>query len=186
MDKLTSEEKKLIEKIINRDEKALFDIYRLYQKNVFNFIYRQINNQYIAEEVTQDVFLDFIESLRDFRGEAKLKTFLFTIARNKVVDYFRKKKLKKILFSALPKYFIEGVATVILDDELEKKELANKIKKVFDKLPNDYEVILRLKYINGERVKAIAQKLSMSFKATESLLFRARKSFIKVFKSLPE
>jgi len=53
-------------------------------------------------------------------------------------------------------------------------------------LPNDYQFVLRLKYIEGERVNNIAKKLSLGFKATESLLFRARKAFIKVFETLPE
>jgi len=48
-------------------------------------------------------------------------------------------------------------------------------------LPNDYQVILRLKYMEGIKIKEIAGILKMNFKATESLLFRARKNFIKIF-----
>ncbi len=174
-------EKTIIEKIIKRDEKALFEVYTTYKQSIFNFIYRQIRDYHSAEEITQDVFFDFIESLRNFRGESKIKTFLFSIAKNKIIDHIRKKKLKKILFSALSPFVVESIATVVMDDELEKKEVSRKIKQVLDNLPNDYRVILRLKYIQGEKIKEIAQKLSMNFKAAESLLFRARKAFVKVF-----
>ncbi len=78
---------------------------------------------------------------------------------------------------------MDGLKTILIDEEIEKKELAAKIKKVFKKLPNDYELVLRLKYIEGEKVKTIAEKLSLGFKATESLIFRARKAFIKVFQN---
>ena len=76
---------------------------------------------------------------------------------------------------------VEGLKTVLIDDEIEKKELQNKISKVFSQLPNDYQLVLRLKYQEGERVQSIAQKLALKFKATESLIFRARKAFINVF-----
>ena len=175
------EEKELLKKIIKKDEKALFYVYKKYHPSVLSFVRSQISNYQIAEEITQDVFIDFIEALRDFRFQSSLKTFLFSIARNKVVDQIRKKKIKNILFSRLPSYIVEGLKMVFIDEELDKKELQEKITMIFDALPNDYRVILRLKYIEGVKIKKISEKLKMNFKATESLLFRARKSFIKVF-----
>lgn len=179
------EEKKLVEAIIQKDDKALRMLYFRYKKPIFQYVTRRINDRYLAEEITQDVFLDFIEALRDFRFQSSIKTFIYTLAKNKIVDTFRKKKIKKILFSAMPAYIVEGLKTIFIDDEIEQKELANKIKKTMDKLPNDYEFVLRLKYVEGEKVKKIAQRLSLGFKATESLIFRARKAFVAVFIKLP-
>lgn len=179
------DEKKLVTRIINRDEKALLFLYKKYQKPLQSFIFRKLKDYNIAEEISQDVFLDFIEALRDFNYQSSLKTFLYSIAKNKSIDYIRKKKLKKILFSALPPYFVERLKTIFIDEEIDKKELTVKIKKAMDSLPNDYQIVLRLKYMEGERVNNIADKLSIGFKATESLLFRARKAFIKVFRTLP-
>lgn len=178
-------EKQLIERIINRDEQALFTLYRLYQKPLYTFVYRQLNDKIKAEEVTQDIFMDFIESLRDFHFQCSIKTFLFAIGKRKVIDVIRKKKIKRIFFSSMPSYVVESLATVMFDDTLEKKEVTAKIKKVLSHLPNDYRLVLRLKYVEGERVKEIADRLSLKMKATESLIFRARKAFIKVFTSLP-
>lgn len=180
---ISKEDRQLIDQIIKRNEKTLFYFYNRYQLIIFRFINKQINDKAVAEEITQDVFLDFIEEVRDFRGTSSIKTFILTIARNKTIDYIRKKKIKKILFSAIPSFIIEKASSIFLDETLEKKELAAKIKSVFSKLPNDYQIILRLKYIDGERVKGIAQKMSLTFKATESLLFRARQAFIQVFKN---
>jgi len=89
-------ERKLLEKIINKDEKALFYVYKKYQPLIFYFVRSQISSYHTAEELTQDVFIDFIEALRDFRFQSSLKTFLFSIARHKVVDQIRKRKLKNI------------------------------------------------------------------------------------------
>lgn len=177
------EEKELLKKIINRDERALFYVYKKYQPSIFNFVKSQINNYQTAEELTQDIFLDFIEALRDFRFQSSLKTFIFSIARHKVIDQIRKKKIKSILFSHLPSFIVESLKVVFIDEEIDKKELKEKIEKIINSLPNDYQVILRLKYIEGIKMKEISGKLKMNFKATESLLFRARKNFIKVFNS---
>lgn len=175
------EDKELLSRIIKKDERALLRLYKKYQPSVFRYVRSQINNYQTAEELTQDVFLDFIEALRDFRFQSSLKTFIFSIARHKVIDQIRKKKIKSILFSHLPSFIVEGLKVVFMEDEIDKKELKNKIAKIIDSLPNDYRLILRLKYIEGIKMKEISRELNLNFKATESLLFRARKSFIKVF-----
>lgn len=173
-------EKELVQKIISRDEKALHSLYKTYYRSLYNFVYKKLGDKSVTEEIVQDTFIHFLESLRDFRYQCSLKTFLFTIGRNKAIDYIRKKKIKKILFSALPSFIVEGLASVV-DDSLEKKELQQKLESTFDELPHEYQLILRLKYLEGKSVHHIAGVLSKTFKSTESLLFRARKAFIKVY-----
>ena len=180
---LPKADQEIIKRIIKRDEGAVINFYKKNFPLVFNFINRELKDQKTTEELAQDTFFDFIEEVRDFRFQSSIKTFLLTIARNKTIDYIRKKKIKKILFSAVPSFIVEKASAILLDNELEKKELSKKINDVFKSLPNDYELILRLKYIEDDKVKNIAKKLALSFKATESLLFRARKAFTKAFKS---
>ena len=179
-----NDEKKIIEQILSRNERVFIAFCKSYESLLYRFVFKMIRNKEETEEIVQDTFIDFIERLRDFRRESSLKTFLYAIAHNKAVDYIRKKKLKSILFSAIPAHIVERLAAVFMDDELEKKELREKIYSTLDMLPNDYRFVLRLKYMEGEHVRSIAQKLSKNFKTTESLLFRARKAFIKVFNSL--
>lgn len=181
MRRLTSQEESLLKRLIEKDEQALYVLYHTYEQPIFRFVHRQLSDRGVAQEVTQDIFYDFIEKLRNFRGESSIKTFLFSIARYKVIDVIRKKKIKQILFSAFPSYVVEGLAAVFMDEEIEKKELAEKIESILQRLPNDYSLVLRLKYVEGSKVQAIAETLSLSFKATESLIFRARQAFIKLY-----
>jgi RNA polymerase sigma-70 factor (ECF subfamily) len=178
---MKSNEVEIVEKIIKKDEKIFRLFYNQYYKQVFNFIYRKTKKYYLAEEITQDTFIDFLDALRDFRFQSSLKTFIFSIAKNKTIDWIRKKKIKNIIFSMLPDYVVEGLKVVLMDEEMEKKALTKKISHVFSKLPNDYRRILRQKYIEETKVDQIAQDLNLGFKATESLLFRARKAFVKIF-----
>lgn len=177
------DEKELVARLLSKDEQALWKVYKEYKPVLYGFVARQITDKHVVDELVQDVFMDFLEGLRDFRLQSSIKTYLLSIARNKVIDFIRKKKIKKVIFSALPDYIVEGLAHIVMDDELEKKEVAEKIKSTFATLPHDYEVILRLKYIEDAPVRKIASKLSLTFKATESLLFRARKAFVKAFGS---
>lgn len=178
---LPQSDKELIDRLLLQDERALHELFRLYEVPLSRFIARTISDKEEVDELVQEVFIDFIESLRSFRGDSKIKTFLFSIARHKTIDYIRKKKIKKIVFSKLPPRFVEGLATVLIDDDLDKKELQQKIENVFAQLPNDYQVILRLKYIENKKMKEIAAAFKLSFKAAESLLFRARKAFVTTY-----
>jgi len=177
-------EKELVKKIIAKDEKSFFYFYKKHQKEVFLYLKKRINEKSIVEELTQDVFINFLEGLRDFHFQSSLKTFLMTIAKNKVIDYYRKKKIKTILFSKIPQFVIDSFSAFFVEEELEKKELQKKIEKIFKKLPNDYIVVLRQKYIEGKKVAEIARFLKIGFKATESLLYRARQAFIKEYRLL--
>jgi len=60
------EEELLIKRIIQRDERALLKMYNEFKKPVFRYICRQLNDEHLSQEITQDVFIDFIEALRDF------------------------------------------------------------------------------------------------------------------------
>jgi len=176
-------DREIIGKLFQKDERTLITFYRQYSVLLNRYLYHQVKDVALAEEITQDVFIDFLESMRDFRYQSSLKTYLFSIAHHKVVDYFRKKRLKKILFSSLPGYIVESLKVFFIDEEIDQKEMAQKINHTLNKLPNDYELVLRLKYIEGEKVQKIAERLAIKFKAAESLVFRARKAFVKIFSS---
>lgn len=178
----SEKDKHVLEALIKRDEKTLWRFYKDYKKPLLHFILKHLNDINDAEEVLQDSFLAFVEGLRDFRRQSSLKTFLFAIAKNKIVDKLRKKKLKQILFSYIPQPIIESVASVFLDDDIDKKILTQKIDAVLGKLPNDYALVLRLKYKEGYKVAEIAERIKLSLKATESLIFRARKAFVVAYR----
>lgn len=178
-------DKDLVEKLIAGDERALHELYNTYQKQLSHFIFKQIRDESLTQEILQDVFIHALESLRDFRFQCSVKTFMYTITRNKVIDHIRKKKIKKVLLSTLPTYIVEGLTKVDFNEELEKKELQEKLEQTFSELPHEYQVILRLKYIDNRSVQFIAETLVKTFKSTESLLYRARRAFIKAYSTEP-
>lgn len=175
-----SDDEILLKRLLAQDEKALKFFYNQHKKTLMTFIGRSLLQE-DAEEVLQDTFFGFIESLRNFRGQSSLKTFLYSIAKRKIIDRMRRKKIQRVLFSYLPSYIVETFATVLLQDTVDKRHIAKKISRVFHRLPNEYSRVLRLKYIEGYKVSAIGTDMGLSLKAVESLLFRARKAFAKLY-----
>ncbi|GIW63923.1 MAG: DNA-directed RNA polymerase sigma-70 factor [Patescibacteria group bacterium] len=175
-------EKELINKLRRGDEAAFEVFYKQYSSSLANYVRKKVSDSRTADELVNKIFFSFFEALRDFKGESSLKTFLFSIARYKIIDYYRKKKIKKVFLSNITLPFVKGLF-VLMDDDIQRQELVEKIDNTFNNLPKKYKQVLSLKYIEGFKVSEISKQLKMSFKATESLLFRARQAFAKVFKS---
>lgn len=174
-------DKEIVEGILEGKEKFLRIFYHSYAPQLLKFIKAKIGSDEDAEEIHQDVLMAGIEALRDFSGKSKLSTFLFAIASHKVIDFYRKKRIKKIIFSQMPE--VEKLVSGLLSPEesLDEVMLKEKIKTAFGNITPLYRKILNLKYVEGYSVIEIARSLSISFKSAESLLFRARKAFISVY-----
>ncbi len=172
---------KLIQGILLGDEKSLRRFYLSYKPKLFAYIKRKIAKDQDAEEILQDTFMAGVDALRDFAYQSSLYTYICSIANHKIIDFYRKKKFKSILFSQIPE--IEPLLSTLYtpEDKLNEELLKAKIKETFAKISPRYHKILRLKYIYGYSVGEIADKLSISFKSAESQLFRARKAFAAAF-----
>ena len=157
------------------------NFYKTYSPKILAYLKKRLPSLQDAEDTLQDVFLDAIDSLPLFRGEATVLNWLYKIARNKAADYYRKRKIKAILFSKLP--FLEFVSQETHQPEFqfEKNKIRDRIELAFRTIPLRYQKILRLHYENGLKIKELALVFNLSPKATESLLFRARKNFRQAY-----
>jgi RNA polymerase sigma-70 factor (ECF subfamily) len=175
--------KSLVGRIISGDSKSVVEFYKLYSPKILNYLLRRLPTAEDAQEITNDVFLDAIDSLSILKKDNNLQAWLYKIAHNKIVDYYRKRKIKSILLSQIP--YLEIVDTQVHQPEFqfEKDKIRDKIESAFLSLPELYRKILKLHYEEKIPVKKIAGILELSFKATESLLFRARQSFKLAYES---
>lgn len=178
---MRNQDKQLIHGILQADEKSLHSFYTLYKPKLFSYIKRKIAHNEDAEEILQDTFIATIEALRDFAFQSSLYTYICSIANHKIIDFYRKRKLKSIFFSQIPE--IESLLSTFYgpEEQLNEALLKAKIKETFTKISPRYHKILRLKYVYGYSVDEIAKNLSISFKSAESQLFRARKAFVQAF-----
>ena len=166
-----------IKRILAGDSMAVVEFYRSYSPKILSYLSKKLPRLEDAQELTNDVFLEAIDSLSILRKEESTMSWLFKIAHNKMVDFYRKSKIKSILLSQLP--FLQIVALEINQPEFqfEKNKIRDRIESTLHSLSQKYRKILILHYEEKIPVKELAGIFNLSFKATESLLFRARQSF---------
>jgi RNA polymerase sigma-70 factor (ECF subfamily) len=169
--------KPLVQRIISGDSQAVTEFYKDYSPRIFNYLVKRLPREEDAQEVLNDVFLDAIDSISLLKKSENLQAWVFRIAHHKTVDYYRKRKIKALLLSQVP--YLEIVASEMHQPEFqfEKNKIRDKIESAFLSLPDLYRKVLQLHYEDRIPIKQIALMLKLSFKATESLLFRARQSF---------
>ena len=166
-----------ISRVLEGDSKAVILFYKSYSPRILSYLSRKLPRAEDAQEITNDVFLEAIDSLTLLRKENNVSAWLYGIAHNKMVDFYRKKRIKSILLSQMP--FLQIVANEMSQPEFqfEKNKIRDGIETALHEISEKYRKILRLHYEEGLPIKEIAVILSLSFKAAESLLFRARQSF---------
>jgi len=174
----------LISRLFTHDRRAVDAFYRQYAPQLRRHIVTKVGNVLDAEEILQDTLFSFLEGIRDFREHCSIRTYLYSICHHKVIDYYRKKKLRHIVFSQMPK--LEALVSPLSgpEEELDAVFVKDKIRTVLTRLLPIHRKVLLLKYLDQVSVSDIASQLSISFKSAESRLFRARRAFVELFLSM--
>ena len=157
------------------------DCYEKYGLGLRKYISQKIDDEGLVEELVNDVMLAAMNSGESFEGRCSEFSWLCSIANHKIIDYYRKKKIKTVLFSVSPMF--EEIADKALTPERDalKNELKGEIKKTFEDMREGYRNILRLKYVEGWKMDEIAKKMGTTIKAIESKLMRAKKEFKEIW-----
>jgi RNA polymerase sigma-70 factor (ECF subfamily) len=176
------EEKALVKRIIKGEQAAIGEFWQVYCQPLRGFVSYRVDSPEDVDDIVQETLTAAILSLPSFRFRSRLFSWLCAIANHEIADFYRKRRLKTILFSRFP--FLETIAHHSLGPEGEslKEELKEEIKKTLKEMSEGYRQILRLKYIEGLSLKQIAKQLGTTPKAIESRLARARKAFQKLWR----
>ncbi|MGH9746518.1 MAG: RNA polymerase sigma factor [Candidatus Acidiferrales bacterium] len=89
---ISSEESRLVERARQGDRDALGSLVEPWRKPLFGYIYRMVTLRQDAEDLLQDVLVRVLENIREYRGEARFKSWLFGIATHVCLDHLRKRK----------------------------------------------------------------------------------------------
>lgn len=172
-----------INDIVCEKPAAILRLYSLLNPYLHQWFSTKVADLADREELVADSILSILDSLPRYRGDSKFGTWILAIAKHELVDYYRRRKIKTILFSAFP--FLETIADKALGPQLalEEKEAKQHIYRTFQKLNEGNATILRLRYLEGFSVSEIALQLGLSYKATESKLSRARQAFATAYVS---
>ncbi len=138
--------------------KCFEEIYKEYFRVVFYFLLSLCNNKNIAEELTQETFYKAMKSLKNFRNECDIRTWLCQIAKNQYFTYCRKKKTEINIDDV--KESIE--CDIHFEDKLTDQNTVDKIHKILHNLPEPYKEVFYLRIFGELSFKKIGSIFSKS------------------------
>lgn len=163
------EEKQILQLITSakRDPQMFGDLYLLYAQPVFRYLYSRIGSVSEAEDVTAQTFLAALEYLPKYRHNGHFASWLFSIARNKTVDYFRgiSKEVSLEAAESIP-------ADVNLPQEAVRTERTVALLKLIKSLPDHEQELIRLRYIAELSFAEIGQLLGQKEDTAKKSLYR--------------
>lgn len=159
-----------------------------FQQKVFATCISFVPNKEDAEDIAQEVFVEVFNSIRKFKSNSTLSTWIYRITTNKCLEFIRKRNTKKrfgfmqsILGNEIPvdktSYFTEMNHPGII---LENKERSETLFYAINQLPEAQKVVFTLHKVDGKSYQEISDIIEKSVSSVESLMFRAKKNLQKL------
>jgi|SRR5688572_5960573 RNA polymerase sigma-70 factor (ECF subfamily) len=182
-------DQELVDRLLRADAQAFDEFFNEYYPKLYRFVKRRApNDASAAEDIAQGTLCRALESLRGYRGEAALFTWLCTLCRREMSQRWRGREgavgamlaeddpeVRAALESLVAN---EGADPLVATD---RAQLRDAIRVALDYLPAPYGDVLEWKYLRDMSIGEIARRLGRSPKAAESLLTRARGAFREAF-----
>jgi RNA polymerase sigma factor (sigma-70 family) len=172
----------LIELVRNGNDRAFGEIVNRYEKKVFFVIKRMLNDDDESTDATQEVFIKVHSSLKRFRGEANLYTYIYRIATNVAISYLRKRKVKAIV------RLDETVSNMLTGDnepqrQMDQGELKELVAEAVASLPLQQRQVFVLRFYEELSYEEIAQIMHRSLGALKANYFHAMKKIGEYLKN---
>lgn len=167
---------------VKRDRRRAFpDLVAAYEHRIYRFASRMCRNAEDARDVLQDTFLAAFRAIGDFRGEAKVSTWLFRIAANACRKMRRRGKFEPERQLSLDEFLPDRGAHAAPEDpppDPETVAMTAELRQALETgvaaLPPSYRIVLVLRDIEGFSAEEVAEILELSVPAVKSRLHRAR------------
>jgi RNA polymerase sigma factor (sigma-70 family) len=160
----------------NGDQKAQFQIYKLYYKAMYNTSLRIVSDMMEAEDVMQESFLAAFEKIDTYSGTVSFGAWLKKIVINRSLDVLNK---RKAVFEDIELH--AGIKDESQEESMRNEEIdvrVGAVKEAIERLPDGYRVILSLYLLEGYDHDEIADILKINSSTSRSQLSRAKQRLI--------
>jgi len=162
------------------DQKAQFQIYKLYYKAMYNTSLRIVNDSMEAEDIMQEAFLSAFEKIDTYSGTVSFGAWLKKIVVNRSLDALSR---RKAIFEDIDSHV--GIRDDSGDEATRNEEIdvkVEEVKEAIERLPDGYRIILSLYLLEGYDHDEIAEILSINSSTSRSQLSRAKQKLISELK----
>lgn len=183
------DEYEIIKRAKDGDEKAFEFIVKKYQNKVANLIFKIIGDKNIVEDLTQEVFLRVMESIREYKFGSAIYTWIYRITVNICIDEIRKRQRLRAysLDNTISQNPKSEPSYSPIEKAFERKEMREIIENAISKLPAEYKAVIILREFEDLSYEEIAKILKTRIGTVKSRIFRARKllaEYLKEYKEL--
>lgn len=154
--------------MMQRREHIWHELYA-YESEIYGYIKNAVGDGNVARDLYQDVFFTAVQNLDQLDENRSLKNWLFTVTRNRVINYYKFHKRREY----------DDLSDAMLETAINENSGMELIQATLDQLTERQREILVLREIEGWNYEEIAAQLGLSMSAVTSLLKRARESFQK-------
>jgi RNA polymerase sigma-70 factor (ECF subfamily) len=152
------------------DERAFRAILEAYEVPVFNYVLRMVNDRALAEDLTQEIFLRIYQGLPGFSLRCRFTTWLFQVAKNRVLDELRARERKPQALVALE----DMPPLEVVDAPPERVEAIDAVWRAVALLNPDLKMALLLRDVVGLSYTEIADALETTLATVKWRIFKAR------------
>jgi RNA polymerase sigma-70 factor (ECF subfamily) len=178
----------LVNRFLSGESKAIETLIHRYKNKVLTYIYFNVRNRDLAEDLFQDTFIKVIKSLQDgrYQDNGRLLSWIIRIAHNLIIDYYRRNKqlptcsnddYEMDLFNS-PKY-----SEMTVEQAMVSNQIFDDVRRLVEELPEDQKEIILLRHYGGLSFKEIAEQTNVSI---NTALGRMRYAIINMRKLIKQ
>ena len=168
----------LMERIASGDQSAMEELIELWKMPIFRFFLRSLNHHEDAEDLTQRVFIRIYRSAERYLPQAKFSTWIFTIARNLLIDEIKKRKRRPQMV------FDENIERVGDMEGGRSAELTEILMKHLDTISENHRTALLLRVQRELSYREIAEVMQTTEASVKTWIHRARLDLRKSLSNL--
>lgn len=172
------EEQKLIKQIVDGDEEALRRLYEITSRGVYQYIFNLVNNKETAEDIMIETYIQVWLSANRFRGDSKVLTWMFGIARNLAMNEINKRDYSH---SNLTDKEFESEKQFHITSQ---NEIAELISIALKNLPFKYREVLDLIFIHEFTYEEISKILDIPLNTVKTRIFNAKEKLREILKNM--
>lgn len=168
-------ERNWIEAARGNDAQAFAHLVQAYQRPVYSLAYRMLGNAGDAEDASQEAFLKAYRALGSYDAGRPFSTWLLSITAHHCIDRLRRRRMVEVSLDGLPSWRWGPVDTVDPQVAVEQSDQADRMQRLLAELPDDYRLMIVLRYWHDLGYEEIAEITDQTVSAVKSRLHRARR-----------
>lgn len=153
------------------DERSLVSLYEKYMDAIYRFCYWQTSkSREVAEDLTQEIFMEMVKSIRNFRGTGSFKNWLYTIAKRKVLKWVRSK------YQIPTEMLFENIVREedFIDPEKQEEKI-KQLEKMLNRLSERERQVIVFRFLQNYSVSETANALDITQSSVKVISHRTLK-----------